>query len=668
MRWVAPGPDVQAIVHSSTALLLLQVLCILAVSRAAGWLLRHVHQPLVVAEIVAGIALGPSLLGQIAPGVLEGLFPAESLAGLNATSQLGLVLFMFIVGLEFDGSLLRRQGGVALAVSQLSILTPFLLGGGLAWILYDRFAPEGLPFSAFALFMAASLSVTAFPVLARILSERGLLQTRVGALTLTAAAVNDVTAWCMLAFVIAVVRSGGVLDAVRTTGLALAFVAVMVGLVRPFLARVAARFGTDHSLSQAAIAVIVLLLLLSALAAEAIGIHALFGAFLFGAVVPRDRAPVRVLVERFEDVVVVVLLPLFFAFTGLRTTIGLVDTPERWFWCAVIIGVATAGKVLGSTLPARAGGMSWRDSATIGVLMNTRGLMELIILNIGLDLGVLTPLLFTMLVIMAVATTFITTPLVRLLYPPERVLAERQAAATPSGGGVVAAVSHPDSVPGLARLVVALCAGGTGPAWALRLIPLGDRASLFPENAPDVEHTEDDTASALAQEAATLGVRVEPQSFPSADPAESIVDFARLRGASVVLLGLHKPLLGHARLGGPILAVAQHAPGDVGILHDRGLTEVRRVLLALGGAQEPAARRFAARLGAASGIQVDTFPGAKGTGSIAELVTAARTYDLVIVGSGPEWELPMTRLELRAPPLLEQLPTSLLIAHGRSAA
>lgn len=651
--------------ESALALLLAQIAIILVVSRVFGLVGKFLGQPLVVAEIVAGIALGPSLLGQISPTAVETIFPASSLAGLFATSQLGLVLFMFVVGLEFDLSLLQKRGRLALTISQWSIALPFVAGLVLALWCHPRFASPDVEFWPFALFLGASMSVTAFPVLARILSERGLLQTQTGALALTCAAANDVTAWCLLAFVIAVVRSGNAWDAARTTVYAAVFVAGMVGLVRPFLRRVADRWGTTRGLSQTAVAAILLLLLASSVTAEAIGVHALFGAFVYGAVMPRQGNTVRVLTEKLEDLVVVLLLPLFFAFTGLRTTIGLVDTPELWAWCGIVCLVATAGKVLGTTLPGWIGGLSWRENAALGALMNTRGLMELIILNIGLDLGVLTPLLFTMLVGMAVATTLITTPVVRLLYPPQRVLAERAAARVITRGGVLTAVSHPDSAPGLARLTAALT-DAKEPAFALRLIQIDDRASLFPEGESRPETTDDDAARALAAEARDLGRTVEPQTLTSADPIEDICQVARLRQVDLIILGLHRPLIGTARLGGPLLRITQRTDRDVCMFHDNGFTQARRVLVALGGANDGAVRRVAARLaaGAATVTEISPVPGSD---HVQAALDAAKDHDLVVAGVGPEWDLPMTAFGLKVPRLVSDLSCSLVAVFEADA-
>ncbi len=644
--------------ESAVALLLAQIAIILIVSRAFGFVGRLFGQPLVVAEIVAGIALGPSLLGQISPQAVETIFPPSSLPGLFATSQLGLVLFMFVVGLEFDLSLLQRRGRLALTISQWSIALPFGMGLLLALWIHPRFAADGVAFWPFALFMGASMSVTAFPVLARILSERGLLQTHTGALALTCAAANDVTAWCLLAFVIAVVRSGNPWDAVGTTLYAAIYVTAMIGLVRPFLKRVADRYGTTRGLSQTAVAAILLLLLISAVTAEAIGVHALFGAFVYGAVMPRQGITVRVLTEKLEDLVVVLLLPLFFAFTGLRTTLGLVDTPELWAWCGVVCLVATAGKVLGTTIPGWLGGLSWRENAALGALMNTRGLMELIILNIGLDLGVLTPLLFTILVFMAVATTLLTTPIVRLLYPPQRVLAERAAARVLTRGGVLTAISLPASAPGLARLTAALTEPAE-PAFALCLLPIEDRASRFPETGPTEPSPDDDAARALSLEAKAIGRKVEPQTLTSADPIEDICQVARLREVDVIVLGLHRPLIGTARLGGPLLRITQRTDRDVCMFYDNGFVGAKRVLVALGSSHDDGVRRIAARLAAGAAIVTEISPG-PGVDHVQRVLDASKEHDLVVVGVGPEWELPMTAFGLKVPRLVSDLSCSLV--------
>ena len=405
--------------------LIVQIAVIVIAARLVGVLFRRIGQPQVMGEMVAGILLGPSLLGWAAPELSAWLFPPGSLGFLNSISQIGLLVFMFLVGLELDPRLLREKGHAAVVTSHVSIVAPFFLGALLALYLYPRLSDGSVTFTGFALFMGAAMSVTAFPVLARILTERGLTRTRVGAVTLACAAVDDVTAWCILAGVVVLVRSGAEgLPLWATVGGSLLFVAVMVFGVRRLLAGLEGRFLREGRVTQDALAVILLVALASAWTTEYLGIHALFGAFLAGAVMPRDDGFVHALTGKLEDLTVVLLLPLFFAFTGLRTSIGLLSGAEMWGYCALIVAVAVAGKFGGSTLAARATGMSWRESGALGVLMNTRGLMELVILNIGLDIGVISPALFAMMVIMALATTFMTSPLLEWIYPTRLIRAE----------------------------------------------------------------------------------------------------------------------------------------------------------------------------------------------------------------------------------------------------
>ncbi len=647
---------------SPLALLLAQIAVVLGASRIVATAFRRLGQPRVVAEIVAGILLGPSLLGWVWPEALQAIFPRDGMAWLQGVSQLGLVLFMFTVGLEFDLSLVRSRGRLALTVSQYSIVVPMALGVGLAWFLYPEFATSDVPFTGFALFMGASMAVTAFPVLARILAEQGMTRARLGAMALACAAANDVTAWCLLAVVIAVVRADGLGAAAVTTVLALGFLALMVGAVRPFLARLARRFGTTDDIGEAAIVGTLMLLLLSSLASEAIGIHALFGAFVFGAVVPREGPLVRVLRERIEHVVVILFLPTFFAFTGLKTSIGLVDTPALWGWAGVIVLVATVGKVLGTAIPARLGGLSTRDASTLGVLMNTRGLMELVILEIGRELGVLSPVLYTLLVLMAVATTLVTAPVVRLLYPRSRMLEETRATASEEGDVVVACAAHPGTAQDLGVLLGLLARPPTQ-AIALQLEPLSDSVSLFPgahdiateEQAPDAADTVQEIASA------TRGSDVAVQRFPSADPPTDICSFAAHAKAHLVLLGLHRPLVGTARLGGPLLAIVEQLRCDAAMLHaPRALVAPKTVLLATGTPQDVAAERIVARLPAVRVLRL----AATGQDDVTRLIDAARAVDLVVVGAGDTWDLAMHAFELRGHRALDEIVCPMLVVHA----
>jgi len=389
---------------SALTLLLAQMAVIITLSRVVAVVTRKLGQPRVIAEILAGIILGPSLLGLLAPDVMTGLFPDSSLPQLKLLSQFGLIFFMFLVGLEFDLSVLRGRAKSTLAISHLSIVVPFVLGAGLG-VLLD--APAGVTRLAFCLFCGIALSITAFPVLARILTEKKLMQTRVGGIAIAAAAIDDVTAWCLLAFVVAIARAQGLAQAMWTCGLTALFLVVMIFIVRPLLKWVRNR--------DAQVLACFVGLLAAAGVAELIGIHALFGAFFFGVMAPRtDELPER-LTKKLESVSTMVLLPLFFAFSGLRTQLGLLHSAGDWALAAGIIALATIGKFGAATVTARFTGLAWKDATAVGVLMNTRGLMELVVLNIGLDLGVISPALFTMMVLMALVTTAATSPLLTLL-------------------------------------------------------------------------------------------------------------------------------------------------------------------------------------------------------------------------------------------------------------
>ena len=400
-----------------TLLLLAQIAGILVAARLVGRAVALIGQPRVVGEMLAGIMLGPSLLGWVAPGLSHSLFPPGSLGFLSALSQIGLVFFMFLVGLELDLKLLRGQGKAAVVTSHASIIAPFCLGSVLALFLYPRLSDDGVSFTAFALFVGAAMSVTAFPVLARMLTERGMLRTRLGSVTIAAAAVDDVTAWCILAVVIVVARTAeAAISLPVMLGGTLLYVLVMVTVVRWALRRLENVLERRGGLSQDIVAIVVFLVLASAWTTERLGVHAVFGAFLAGVVMPRDEQLVRPLLDRFHDLMVILFLPLFFAFTGLRTSIGLISG-DLWLYCGLIIAVAVLGKLGGSALAARTTGMSWRDSWAVGTLMNTRGLMELVVLNVGLDVGVISPALFAMMVLMALTTTFMTSPVLARIYP-----------------------------------------------------------------------------------------------------------------------------------------------------------------------------------------------------------------------------------------------------------
>ncbi len=397
------------------AILLLQIITIIITARTFGFLFSKIGQPTVIGEVVAGIFLGPSLMGMWFPEYTTFLFPKTSLPNLQFFSQIGLILFMFVVGMELDLKVLKTKAKEAVVISHASIIVPYTLGMGLAYFLYMEFAPANINFLSFSLFMGIAMSITAFPVLARIIQERGMTKTKLGTIAITCAAADDVTAWCILAAVIALVKAGSSLSALFTIGLALGYVIVMIKLVKPFLNKLGKKHADKDTLSLNTVTTIFGVLLISAYTTEVIGIHALFGAFLAGVVMPSEFSFRKILIEKVEHVALGLLLPLFFAFSGLRTQIGLLNDWHSWGICMLIILTAVAGKFGGSMLAAKFVGQSWKDSLSIGALMNTRGLMELIVLNIGYDLGVLTPTVFAMMVLMALITTLMTGPSLNLI-------------------------------------------------------------------------------------------------------------------------------------------------------------------------------------------------------------------------------------------------------------
>jgi Kef-type K+ transport system membrane component KefB len=400
--------------HSPLARLLLQFIIIIVATRAAGAVFARFGQPAVIGEITAGILLGPSLFGWVWPEASNFFFPPTSLGNLHLFSQIGVCVFMFVVGMELELGQVRQRARAALIISSAGIIVPFLLGAGASFWLFKDFAVAGTSFLPFALFMGIALSITAFPVLVRILEARGLTKTPLGAMAIVCAAVNDATAWAILAIVIAIARATGLASTFCNLGLVVGFVALMLFVMRPRLPRWLRVEKMTDSPGNSVMAAVLVLMTLSALTTEAIGIHALFGAFLAGVVMPKNKEFREQITVRLENFSGVFLLPLFFAFSGLRTHLGLLTDAAGWLVCAGIIAVAVAGKLGGTLLAARATGMNRRDAFALGALMNTRGLVELVALNIGYDLGILSPRIFAMMVLMALVTTFMTGPLLNL--------------------------------------------------------------------------------------------------------------------------------------------------------------------------------------------------------------------------------------------------------------
>lgn len=434
---VAPTPNVSPAATSPTSPtsptsanaflhVLVALTAIIVLGQVLARLFALISQPPVIGEVVAGILLGPSLLG---PDISSLILPQSVAPFLGIIAQLGVVLYMFLVGLELNPAVLKHRASTAVAVSHASILLPFLLGALLAIPLYQRLSSSDVPFTSFALFMGVAMSITAFPVLARILTDYRMSKTPLGVLALTCAAANDIVAWCLLALVVGIAKAQLGQGLFVVAG-ALAFIALMFLLARPAITWLSRRLARPDQ-SRTLASIVLVALLLSALATEAIGIHAIFGAFVLGVLIPHDSPAARALSGQLDRVVTILLLPAFFALTGMRTRIDLLSEPTQWLTCALLIAVATLGKFGGTLAAARLTGLSWRNGAILGTLMNTRGLMELIVLTVGLDLGVISPALFSMMVIMALATTALTSPILRLLKVQALPDTEMELVATP---------------------------------------------------------------------------------------------------------------------------------------------------------------------------------------------------------------------------------------------
>jgi Kef-type K+ transport system membrane component KefB len=555
--------------------LLIQIAIVIGLSRLVGLGFRRIKQPLVIGEIIAGIMLGPSLLGLVAPDVMNTLFPASTLPALGILKDIGLIFFMFLIGLELDPKYLKGSLKTAVLVSHTSIVVPFALGTVLALLLYPQVSNAGVSFTAFALFLGAAMSITAFPVLARIITESNLQETRLGALALTCAAVDDVTAWCILALAISVAHTNQMGAALPTIGLAVGYIAFMLILGRPMLRQFSQVYDRTGKLSQSMLAVIYICVVVSALITEVIGIHLIFGAFLLGAVMPKHEGLTRDLAQKTEDFVLIFLLPIFFAYSGLKTQIGLLNRLDLWGLCGLVILVAIVGKFAGTYAAARISDMPRREAAALGWMMNTRGLTELIVLNIGLSLGVITPLLFTMLVMMALVTTFMTSPLLEWTYPKQLI---RESAppdsAPPPDYRVLVPVANPTTQKGLLELAMAIGLGSpTAVVHPLSLIQLDE--DYFFESTP----LEANRRIARRQEQLQLLVnhlepahqraQVRPIVRVTRDVATTTAEIVTADGTDLLLMGWHRPAFSSNRLGGRVGQILSAVPVDVGVFVER---------------------------------------------------------------------------------------------------
>jgi K+:H+ antiporter len=589
--------------------LMLAIAAVMLAARLGAAVVARLGQPRVMGEVLAGILLGPTFLGAVARPLQDYLFPTDIVPLLSAAAAIGLVFYMFIVGLELDPALLRGRMEQAAFVSHASIAVPMVLGIAAALPLYPILAPP-LPFLPFALFMGVSMSITAFPVLARILIERRMLRRPVGALAIAAAAVDDVTAWGLLALSTAVAASvamvaGAAIEArspLLVVVLAVAFVAGMFLVIRPLLGRVSAAYDEAGHVPATWIGAIFVGILLAAFTASWIGIAYIFGAFVMGLIMPRRADLTHDVTRRIEDFVTTVLLPLFFVVTGLRTEVGLLQTPELWLITLGLIVIAIVGKWLGAMLAARFTGLGIRESAAIGALMNTRGLAELIVLNLALHLGIITPVLFTMLVIMALVTTFMTGPALRLIDPRnsfgEAATAELRRAepATPEatrlpriGRTILVAPQDTKNVKGLLRIAEPL--GLSEPRRDVIVARL-----VVPRRAAgELASAEGDLARARNDLQAEVGMTVAPEVsvrvvvFATADPATDLVHIAEEQDVDLILLDGRRPLVGEAIPGGPVRAVLEGAACDVAVLVEReAIPEIgpeRPVVVPFGGAE-----------------------------------------------------------------------------------
>lgn len=578
----------------TVVLVLVEILIVIGLSRLVGAGFRWIKQPLVIGEIVAGIMLGPSLLGLIAPDLAGALFPAETVPFLNVLSQVGLIFFMFLIGLELDPRYLSGQLEIAILTSHVSILVPFSLGSLLSLLLYPLVSNGSVSFTAFALFLGAAMSITAFPVLARIITENNLQGTRLGTLALTCAAVDDVTAWCLLALAIAVTRTNSMVGAIPTIVYSLLYIGFMVTAGRWLLQRLSSHYDRAGRLNQFVLAGIYMAVVVSALITEIIGIHLIFGAFLLGAAMPKNPGLVREIAQKTEDFVLIFLLPIFFAYSGLRTEIGLLNSPDLWLLCAAVVAVAIIGKYCGTYVAARVSGVENREASALGWLMNTRGLTELIVLNIGLSLGVISPLLFTMLVIMALVTTFMTSPLLEWTYPKKLIQLDMVDAEPTVAAGVTAdapaykvlvPVANPTTQKGLLQLAAEIAGTRlqTAIVHPLSLIQL-EEDYLFestPIEADRVIQIQRQRLEEVIQslEPPELRSLVHPIVRVSNDVARTTAQIAEIDRANLVLVGWHRPAFSKNRLGGRVGQILSTAPVDVAVLVDHSQLRLEKLLV-----------------------------------------------------------------------------------------
>ena len=659
--------------------LMLAIAAIILAARVSGAALRRVGQPQVMGEVLAGILLGPTLLGAIAPEFQAYLFPPDIVPLLSGAAQIGLAFYLFLVGMELDPRILRERVGQALFISNVSVAFPLALGFLAALVVYPLLAPD-VDYLPFALFMGVAMSITAFPVLARILIERRMLKRPVGALAMAGAAIDDVTAWALLALATAVAGTGSGSHVFVVIGLATAFTAGMFLIVRPLLKRVSTAYDEVGHVPALWLGAIFVAVLLSAFLAQQIGIAAIFGAFVMGLIMPRHAGLTDDVSSRLEDFVVMVLLPLFFIITGLRTEVGALNRPVLWLITLGLIAVAIVGKWVGAMAAARYGGFGLRESAAIGALMNTRGLTELIVLNIGLELGLVSPTLFTMLVIMALVTTFMAGPALRWIdpqklfsSPPEEEVREAMAeeGVEPRHSVVVSAQDGRNLD---ALLAIAEPLATTEPPRELIIARLVATLAIAPGPASDERELRRATEEVNARRdlLRERGIDARAVAFTTPDVGEDLVQLGSDEYVDLLLVDGRRPLLGPGVPAGEIGAALEHAPCDVGVLvegaglpkidaqdpvvvpfggaeHDWAALELGSWIAAargaplklLGASSENGAGRDASRLLANASLVVQQLAGIAAepvlTRPGSEVIRASEGAGLLVVGLSERW-------------------------------
>ena len=681
------------------ATLLLQIAIVIALSRVMGVLFAKMRQPQVVGEILAGIMLGPTLLGLVWPTGYAWLFTSNNAVDvLGMLAQIGVVLFLFLVGLEFDPKIIRQRGSTAAAISISGIVVPFALGFSITYPLIHLFdaSHQANPFPT-ALFMGAAMSVTAFPVLARIITERNLQKTEEGGLAIAAAAVDDVLAWTMLAVVVAFApTSEAHVNPLFKLAMAVVYVCVMMMVVRPFLKRIEAVYARQNEVSFNVLAVLMVTLLLSAFTTEMIGVHALFGAFVAGFVMPKNIAFVHAVTRRLETFAIVFLLPTFFAYAGLKADLSGIMHPAMIGYTLLIIAVACLGKLGGATLAALATGMSMRSSLTLGVLMNTRGLMELIILTVGLKLGVINQQVYGMMVVMALVTTAMAAPLIDWLMPRVPQKKEDDRVYT-----VLIPVSKPDSGGPLVQMASYLTHGEVQKRLcAVHLARLSDSEALRSFSHDVLAPAKLDAMEPLLQEALARKLTVDPLAFYSRDVPSDIARLVRQQSIDLVLMGYHIPVFGHALLGGVVHRVLTGSDCDVAVYIERNTGTPERILVPfMNSSHDRLALTLAGKIAAATGAKVtiihvsadaDVTPKhptidkafsdptqaqavtvrvVRADDSPAEAVLSQVTdHDLVVIGVAEEWGLESSLLGIRPERIVSECRASVLVVRKYSPA